>query len=52
LCLRLYGYNDPENLDHGSMTDYLDIDIKNNVYNNSRAIVHDVPSLASMPLPL
>jgi hypothetical protein len=43
LRLRFYGYNDHDNLDHGSIiTDYLDIDIKNNVYNNSRAPVHSV----------
>jgi hypothetical protein len=30
------GYNDHDNLDHGYITtDYLDINIKNNVYNYS-----------------
>jgi hypothetical protein len=43
LRLRLYGYNDHNNLDHGYiMTAYLDIDIKNNVYNNLRAPLHSV----------
>jgi hypothetical protein len=36
LRLRLYGYNDHDNLDHNYiMIGYLDIDIKNTVYNNS-----------------
>jgi hypothetical protein len=38
LRLRLYGYNDHDNLDHG----YLDIDIKNTVYSNSRTPVNGV----------
>jgi hypothetical protein len=43
LRLRLYGYNDYDNLDHDYiMTGYLDIDIKNNVYNNSRTPVNSV----------
>jgi uncharacterized protein YunC (DUF1805 family) len=42
-CLRLYSYNDHDNLDHGYiMTGYLDINIKNNVYNNSRTPVNSV----------
>jgi pectate lyase len=37
LRLWLYGYNDHDNLDHGYiMIGYLDIDIKNTVYRNSR----------------
>jgi hypothetical protein len=36
LRLRLYGYKDHDNLDHGYiMIGYLDIDIKNTVYSNS-----------------
>jgi uncharacterized protein YunC (DUF1805 family) len=43
LRLRLYGYNDHDNLDHGYiMIGYLDIDIKNTVYNNSRTPVNSV----------
>jgi uncharacterized protein YunC (DUF1805 family) len=43
LCLRLYGYNDHDNLDHGYiMIGHLDIDIKNTVYNNSRTPVHSI----------
>jgi hypothetical protein len=43
LCLRLYGYNDHDNLDHGYiMIGYLDIDIKNTVYCNSRTLVNSV----------
>jgi hypothetical protein len=43
LRLRLYGYNDHDNLDHGYiMIGYLDIDIKNTVYSNSRTPVNSV----------
>jgi uncharacterized protein YunC (DUF1805 family) len=43
LRLRLYGYTDHDNLDHGYiMIGYLDIDIKNTVYSNSRTLVHNV----------
>jgi uncharacterized protein YunC (DUF1805 family) len=43
LRIRLYGYNDHDNLDHGYITTgYLDIDIKNNVYSNSRTPVNSV----------
>jgi uncharacterized protein YunC (DUF1805 family) len=43
LRLRLYGYNDHDNLDHGYiMIGYLDIDIKNNVYSNSSTPVNSV----------
>jgi hypothetical protein len=43
LRLRLYGYNDRDNLDHGYiMIGYLDIDIKNTVYSNSRTPVKSV----------
>jgi uncharacterized protein YunC (DUF1805 family) len=43
LRLRLYGYNDYDNLDHGYiMIGYLDIDIKNTVYSNSRTPVNSV----------
>jgi uncharacterized protein YunC (DUF1805 family) len=43
LRLRHYGYNDHDNLDHGYiMIGYLDIDIKNTVYNNSRTPVNSV----------
>jgi uncharacterized protein YunC (DUF1805 family) len=43
LRLRLYGYNDHDSLDHGYiMIGYLDINIKNTVYNNSRTPVHSV----------
>jgi uncharacterized protein YunC (DUF1805 family) len=43
LRLRLYGYNDHDNLDHCYvMIGYLDIDIKNTVYSNSRTPVNSV----------
>jgi hypothetical protein len=43
LRLRLYGYNDHDNFDHGYiMIDYLDIDIKYTVYSNSRTPVNSV----------
>jgi uncharacterized protein YunC (DUF1805 family) len=43
LRLQLYDYNDHENLDHGYiMIGYLDIDIKNNVYNNSSTPVNSI----------
>jgi hypothetical protein len=43
LRLWLYGYNDYDNLDHGYiMIGYLDIDIKNTVYSNSRIPVNSV----------
>jgi uncharacterized protein YunC (DUF1805 family) len=45
LRLGLYGYNDHDhdNLDHSYiMIGYLDIDIKNTVYNNSRTLVNSV----------
>jgi hypothetical protein len=43
LCLRLDGYNDHDNLDHGYiMIGYLDIDIKSTVYSNSRTPVNSV----------
>jgi uncharacterized protein YunC (DUF1805 family) len=43
LRLRLYGYNDHDNLNHGYiMIGYLDIDIKNTVYRNSRTPVHSI----------
>jgi uncharacterized protein YunC (DUF1805 family) len=43
LRLRLYGYNDHDNLDHSYiMIGYLDIDIKNTVYSNSRTPVNSV----------
>jgi hypothetical protein len=43
LHLRLYGYNDHDNLNHDYiMIDYLDIDIKNTIYSNSRTLVHSV----------
>jgi hypothetical protein len=42
LRLRLYGYNDYDNLDHGYIIGYLDIDIKNTVYSNSRTPVNSV----------
>jgi hypothetical protein len=43
LRLRLYGYNDHDNLDHGYITTgYLVINIKNNVYSNSRTPVNSV----------
>jgi uncharacterized protein YunC (DUF1805 family) len=43
LRLRLYGYNDYDNLDHGYiMIGYLDIDIKNTVYGNLRTPVNSV----------
>jgi hypothetical protein len=39
----LYGYKDHDNLDHGYiMIGYLDIDIKNTVYINSRTPVNSV----------
>jgi hypothetical protein len=43
LRLRLYGYNDYDNLDHGYiMIGYLDIDIKNTVYINSTTPVNSI----------
>jgi hypothetical protein len=43
LLLWLYGYNDHDNLDHGYiMIGYLNIDIKNTIYNNSRTPVNSV----------
>jgi uncharacterized protein YunC (DUF1805 family) len=48
LCLRLYGYNNHDNLDHDNldhgyiMIGYLDIDIKNTLYINSRTLVNSV----------
>jgi uncharacterized protein YunC (DUF1805 family) len=43
LLLRLYGYNDHDNLGHGYiMIGYLNIDIKNNVYINSSTPVNSV----------
>jgi hypothetical protein len=37
------GYNELDNPDHGYITtDYLEIDIKNNVYNNLRTPVNSV----------
>jgi hypothetical protein len=43
LHLRLYGYNDHNNLDHDYITTgYLDINTKNNVYRNSRTPVNSV----------
>jgi hypothetical protein len=43
LRLGLYGYNDLDNLDHSYiMIGYLDIDIKNTVYNNLRTPVNSV----------
>jgi uncharacterized protein YunC (DUF1805 family) len=43
LRLRLYAYNDHDNPDHGYiMTGYLDIDLKNTIYKNSRTSVHSV----------
>jgi uncharacterized protein YunC (DUF1805 family) len=43
LRLRLYGYNDHDNLDHGYiMIGYLDIDIKNTIYSNLRTPVNSV----------
>jgi hypothetical protein len=43
LRLQLYGYNDHDNLDHGYiMIGYLDIDIMNTVYSNSRTPVNSV----------
>jgi hypothetical protein len=43
LRLRLYGYNDHDNLDHGYiMIGYLDIDSKNTIYSNSRTLVNSV----------
>jgi hypothetical protein len=43
LRLRLYGYNDHDNLDHGYiMLGYLDIDIENTIYSNSRTPVKNV----------
>jgi uncharacterized protein YunC (DUF1805 family) len=53
LRFRLYGYNEHDNLDHGYiMIGYLDIDIKNTVYNNSRTpvnIVHVVTCVHTTP---
>jgi hypothetical protein len=41
LRLRLYDYNNHDNLDHSYiMIGYLDIDIKNTVYSNSRTPVN------------
>jgi hypothetical protein len=38
-----YDYNDHDNLDHGCiMIGYLDIDIKNTVYSNSKTPVNSV----------
>jgi hypothetical protein len=59
LRLRLYGYNDHDNLDHGYiMIGYLDIDIdididiKNTVHSSSRTLVHSVRVVtSSMSLP-
>jgi hypothetical protein len=49
LRLRLYGYNDHDNLDHGYiMIGYLDIDIKNIVYSNSRTPVNSVRVVISI----
>jgi hypothetical protein len=47
------GYNDHDNVDHDYITSgYLDIDMKNNVYNNSKTSVNSVASsLTSTPLP-
>jgi hypothetical protein len=43
LHLWLYGYKDHDNLDHDYiMIGYLDIDIKNTVYINSRTPVNSV----------
>jgi hypothetical protein len=43
LRLRLYGYNDHDNLNHGYiLIGYLNIDIKNTVYSNSRTPVNSV----------
>jgi hypothetical protein len=43
LHLRLYVYNDHDNFDHVYiMIGYLDIDIKNTVYSNSRTPVNSV----------
>jgi hypothetical protein len=43
LRLWLYGYNDHNNIDHDYiLTGYLDIDIKNYVYNNSGTLVNRV----------
>jgi hypothetical protein len=37
------GYDDHDNLDHGYITTgYLDIDIKNNIYSNSRTPVNSI----------
>jgi hypothetical protein len=49
LCLWLYSYNDQDNLDHGYiMIGYLDIDIKNTVYSNSRTLVNSVRVVISV----
>jgi hypothetical protein len=43
LRLWLYGYKDHDKLDHSDiMIGYLDIDIKNTVYSNSRTPVNSV----------
>jgi hypothetical protein len=43
LRLRLYGYNDYDNLDHSYIIiSYLDINIKNTVYSNSRTPINSV----------
>jgi hypothetical protein len=43
LHLWLYGYNDHDNLDYGYiMIGYIDIDIKNTVYSNSRTPANSV----------
>jgi uncharacterized protein YunC (DUF1805 family) len=57
LRLRLYGYNDYNNLDHGYiMIGYLDIDIMNNICSNSSTpvnsvrvvtCVHDTPAVTA-----
>jgi hypothetical protein len=53
------GYNDHDNLDHNNLnhsyitTGYLDIDIKNNIYNNSRISVnsaHVITCVHSTPV--
>jgi hypothetical protein len=43
LHLRLYGYNKHDNLDNSYiMIGYLDIDIKNTIYSNSRTLVNSL----------
>jgi hypothetical protein len=42
LRLRLYDYNDHDNLDHDYMIGYLDINIKNTIYSKSRTPVNSV----------